>query len=64
MVPDILQTSLTTTGTVTLQIFLPNTPALVGRTFYDQLVVIETNANGDFLAITSSNALALTVGGH
>lgn len=64
VVPDIVQTSLTTTGTVTLQTFLPNTPALVGRTFYDQLLVIESDANGNLLAITATNALELTVGGH
>lgn len=62
--PDILQASPTTTGTVTVQTFLPNSPTLIGQTFFDQMVVIETDASGSFLEITSTNALALTVGGH
>jgi hypothetical protein len=62
--PDIQQPNFTTTGTVTSQLFLPDTPPLIGRIFYHQMVVIETDANGSIVAITSTNALALTVGGH
>jgi len=61
--PDILETLFTTTGTAQSQLFLPNTPPILGVTFYHQMVPIEVDAMLAFVEITSTNALALTVGG-
>ncbi|MBL8750009.1 MAG: hypothetical protein JNK78_12670 [Planctomycetes bacterium] len=60
--PDILGILVTTTGTATSSIFLPNTPPLVGVTFYHQLVPIELDAQGAWISVTATNALRLTAG--
>jgi hypothetical protein len=52
----------TTNGTVESSLFLPNTPPLVGLTFYQQLVPFEFDAMGSLAAITATNALQVTVG--
>jgi len=44
------------------ELFLPNTPPLVGVTFYHQLVPIEFDAQGSWVAVTATNALQLTAG--
>ncbi|MBL9078953.1 MAG: hypothetical protein JNL08_15720 [Planctomycetes bacterium] len=61
--PDILETLVTLTGTVTSTLFLPDTPPLVGVTFYHQVVTIELDLQGSWTAITATNALQLTAGG-
>jgi hypothetical protein len=60
--PDILEALITTNGTATSQLYLPNTPPLVGVTFFHQMVPIELDSVGDWVEITSTNTLQLTVG--
>jgi hypothetical protein len=60
--PDILGVLFTTTGTAQSQFFLPNTPPLVGVTFYHQMIPIELDGAGAWIAITATNALQLTAG--
>jgi len=60
--PDILDLLVTTTGTAQSTLFLPNTPPLVGLTFFHQMVPIELDAQGNVVAITATNALSLTAG--
>jgi len=62
VVPDILGLLVTTTGTVSSTLWLPNTPPLVGVTFFHQLVPIEFDAQGDWVSVTATNALQLTAG--
>ncbi|MBL9079957.1 MAG: hypothetical protein JNL08_20855 [Planctomycetes bacterium] len=60
--PDIQQVLFTTTGVATSELFLSNTPPLIGVTFHHQMVPIEIDAQLNFLAITATNALQLTAG--
>ena len=60
--PDILGIVLTTTGTATSTLFLPNTPPLVGITFYHQMVPVELDVQGAWISVTATNALKLTAG--
>ena len=60
--PDILDVGVTLTGSLTSELFLPNTPPLVGVTFYHQLVPIEVDGLGAWIAVTATNALQLTAG--
>jgi hypothetical protein len=60
--PDILDATFTTTGTVDTALFLPNSPPLVSVQFHYQLVVLEVDMSLAFVAVTSTNALQLTVG--
>ena len=60
--PDILGALVTTTGTAQSSFFLPNTPPLVGVTFYHQMVPIEVDGLGAWTAVTATNALQLTAG--
>lgn len=60
--PDGTETLFTATGTVQSQIFVPNTPPIVGVSFYHQMVVIVADAQLNLLEVTSTNALQLTVG--
>jgi hypothetical protein len=60
--PDGIETLYTATGTVQSQIYLPNTPPLVGVTFYHQLLPVVLDAQSQLLEITSTNALQLTAG--
>ncbi|MBX3464390.1 MAG: delta-60 repeat domain-containing protein [Planctomycetes bacterium] len=60
--PDILDLLVCLGGTAQLSMYLPNTPPLVGVTFYQQMVPIEIDAGLAFLSITATNALALTAG--
>lgn len=62
VVPDILEGMVTTTGTATSTLLLPNIPPLVGLVFHHQMVPIELGPLGQFVAMTSTNALQLTVG--
>ncbi|MFT4511868.1 MAG: hypothetical protein ACI89X_000979 [Planctomycetota bacterium] len=49
-------------GAASAEIFVPNAPALVGAQFHHQLLAVEVGATGNLAAITSSNALLLTIG--
>ena len=60
--PDILEAMVTLTGSAQSSLFLPNTPPLVGVVFYHQMVPIELDGIGNWVAITSTNALQLTAG--
>jgi hypothetical protein len=60
--PDIVQALAATGGSVVSSLFLPDTPPLVGMTFYHQVVPFEVDAGQQFLAITATNALSLTAG--
>ena len=59
--PDILAASTTTTGTATSSFYLPNTPPIVGVTFFHQMIPFEIGGAG-VVAITATNALQLTPG--
>lgn len=52
---------MTTTGTAASSIYLPNSPPLIGVVFYHQMVPLELGPAG-IAAITSTNALQLTIG--
>lgn len=43
-------------------IAIPNLPLLIGADFFHQVVPIELDSAGDIVALTSSNALQLTIG--
>lgn len=59
--PDILGVVVTTNGTAVSEFFLPDTPPIVGLTFYHQMIPWEIGPAG-ITAITATNALQLTVG--
>lgn len=60
--PDILGVLITTNGTAQTQTFLPNSPPLVGVVFYHQMLPIELDGGGTWVAVTATNALRLTCG--
>lgn len=60
--PDILGVLFTTTGVAQSELLLPNTPPLVGVTFYHQMVPIEVDAQGAWVSVTATNALQLQAG--
>lgn len=60
--PDILQAVLTTNGSAESALQLPNVPAIVGVTFYHQMLPLQLDALGNVVAFTATNALQLTVG--
>ena len=60
--PDVLDITIPSAGLVRTQVTIPSTPALVGAQFRQQVVPFEGNPAGAVIAITSTNALLLTVG--
>jgi hypothetical protein len=60
--PDVLVAQAPTAGSVSTQIVFPNTAALVGQVMHQQVVPLELDAQGHLVAMTSSNALSLTLG--
>jgi hypothetical protein len=60
--PDVVQIQVTSTGAVDEQLTLANKPGLVGLNFYQQLVVLELDANLSVVQTTSSNRLTATIG--
>jgi hypothetical protein len=50
-------------GSVQTQVAIPNLPSAVGFVFYHQLVALELVGVLQFTNISSTNALAITVGG-
>ena len=60
--PDLLDVVITTTGSATSTLSLPNTAALVGLSLFHQLVPIEIGAGGALTQVTATNALQLGVG--
>ncbi len=62
--PDILGYVLPTGGVARYEVPIPRTPTMVGATFYHQMLPIETDAVGNFVSFTGTNALQLTVGSY
>lgn len=60
--PDILGLVAAANGVADYGAFLPNTPPLVGLTFFHQMVPFEFDPQGNVVAITATNALTLTAG--
>jgi hypothetical protein len=49
-------------GTVATALAIPADPALIGATFFHQVVIVERDALGGLAALTATNGLALTIG--
>jgi hypothetical protein len=60
--PDLLDVLLPVAGVVNSQTNVPNSMSLVGGTFHHQLVPFELGASSAITAVTSSNAIAATIG--
>ncbi|MGC3970481.1 MAG: hypothetical protein QM775_25035 [Pirellulales bacterium] len=60
--PDLTSVLLPVGGVATSQLAIPNAPSAAGFVLYHQLVALELTGVLQFGAITSSNALAVTVG--
>lgn len=60
--PDVVELVLPTGGIAQSQLALPNAPYLVGLAFDHQFVPAALDPLGNIIAVTSSNALTLTVG--
>ena len=60
--PDLLDMRLSNGGTAQMQVQLPNTASLVGQVFHHQMVPFEFDAASSIIAVTSTNALSLTIG--
>jgi hypothetical protein len=60
--PDIVDFVLSTTGTVTTGVPIPNVPALAGSVFHHQLVPFGLDAALNIVSVTSTPALTLTIG--
>ncbi len=60
--PDLLDLHLPTAGSVQTRIAIPNTAALAGQVIREQVAPVELDALGNITAITSTNALTLTIG--
>jgi hypothetical protein len=59
---ELLELLVPTAGSVVTNLAIPNQPALVGASFYRQVAGLEFDAFGAFVAITTTNALQLTIG--
>ncbi|MGB3968291.1 MAG: hypothetical protein WBO45_16265 [Planctomycetota bacterium] len=60
--PLVLDLHVTTGGSLPTQFVIPNSAALANRVFHHQLVPIETDTLGNITALTSTNALTVTIG--
>jgi hypothetical protein len=60
--PDLLVLHVPSAGNVTTQIAIPNSVALAGQILHQQVLPIEFDAVGNIVALTSTNALTLTIG--
>lgn len=60
--PDLLSLHAASVGAAELTITLPNTATLVGQVLHQQAAVVELGGAGAIQAVTSSNALVLTIG--
>lgn len=60
--PDFVELALPAAGVVPTRIDVPANPALVGFQCHQYVLVFELDALGQLVAITSTNALSLTVG--
>ncbi len=62
VVPTATETLFSTTGSATTQLVVPPVPGLAGATFVLQVVPVLVDPGQNVLAVTSTNALLLTVG--
>ena len=60
--PNLVDVYFPASGTVITTITLPNTVAIVGQQLHQQVVALELDAIGAITAMTSTNALQLTIG--
>ena len=60
--PDFVVTGLPVGGALDAQLTLPNTPSLAGTLLHQQVVMLEFDANLNFVQSTNSNALLATIG--
>jgi hypothetical protein len=60
--PDLVDVLLPSAGIAQSFIALPNTPTLVGQSFFHQMVSLELDPSLNMTAVSSTNALALTIG--
>lgn len=59
---DVVDFVVSNTGTATAMTSLPNTPALAGAVFHQQMIPFEVDSALSFTAITATNSLSMTVG--
>jgi trimeric autotransporter adhesin len=59
---DLIDVALPTAGAVTTQVPIPNDPTLVGASFRQQVLSFVFDPAGNFVELTNSNALELTLG--
>ncbi|HEU4419695.1 MAG TPA: hypothetical protein VFT55_12210, partial [Planctomycetota bacterium] len=62
--PDLLQLHVPQAGVADVALSLPNSPAIAGLSFRQQVVAIEIGAGGAFTSFTSTNAVLATVGSY
>lgn len=60
--PDHIALGIASGGEIVTTLAIPDTAALVGVTFYQQLVSFELDANANLVEVTASNALEVTIG--
>jgi hypothetical protein len=60
--PDGVDFQAITTGTAEYQATVPNVPAIAGLVVHHQMIPFEVDQQLNFVAITATNALRLTVG--
>lgn len=60
--PDLLDVYVAAAGAVTTSFAIPDAIALAGQVLHQQVVPIELDALGNFVAFTSTNRLTLTIG--
>jgi hypothetical protein len=60
--PDWIDVALASGGSAATQLTIPNTPGLIGVAFHQYALTLEFDALGSLTAITSSNALTVTIG--
>lgn len=59
---DFVELVIVSGGVAQGAVTLPNTPLLAGAMFYSQMVSLEVDQQLNFVAVTSTNALELTIG--
>jgi hypothetical protein len=62
--PDLLLAGLPTGGAWATHLAIPNAPALAGMVLHCQVAALEFDPLGAFVALTSTNALQLTIGSY
>jgi hypothetical protein len=60
--PDLLVAYVPSAGSVTTRLAIPNAVALAGQVLHQQVGPLELDAAGNVIALTSTNALTLTIG--